>query len=128
MGLPRSAIGLALGLALLAGGSGHAQQILRCVDERGKTYYTEKPGPNCKPTRIDAEPGKPPAKAPAVKAPEKQPRPVAKSAPAPLTREAHCRGLSSEVARFDAGKSRLQPAAAAARRSAVDKEIAKSCG
>ncbi len=127
MGLPRSAIALAFGLAMLAG-SVHAQQIFRCVDERGKTYYTEKPGPSCKPTRIDAEPGKPPAKAPAAKAPEGQPpRPVAKSAPAPLTREAHCRGLSREVAQADAGKSKLQPAAAAARRSAIDKEIAKSC-
>lgn len=43
----RTAIPLALAL-LLAAGNAAAQQGYRCVDSAGKTFFTDKPGPNCK--------------------------------------------------------------------------------
>lgn len=121
----------ALTLALLAATAAHAQaqaqKVFRCVDERGGTYYTEKPGPNCKQTRIETAPGQArPPKAPAAKDAEKT-RVVKRSAPGPVTREAHCSALSNEVAQLSGGKSKLDPGFAAHRLSGIQTELARSC-
>ena len=121
---------LALALALLAATTAHAQtqKVFRCVDERGGTYYTEKPGPNCKQTRIDTAPGQAqPPKAPAAKSAEQKPRVAKSSASAPLTKERHCSGLSKEVTQLSSGKSRLDPGAAAVRLAGIEAELARSC-
>jgi len=124
---------LALGLALLTATAAHAQtqKVFRCVDARGAVYYTEKPGPGCKPTRIqsgsDAAPEeKPAAKAPATTTPDPKSR-VRQSAAAPLTTKAHCDGLSREAARLDTGKSSLPSSVADARRSGIQKELERTC-
>ena len=124
---------LALALALLAATTAHAQtqKVFRCVDERGGTYYTEKPGPNCKQTRIDTAPGQDRApKAPAAKSADRQnqkARIAKQSASAPLTKERHCSGLSKEAAQLSSGKSRLDPGAAAVRLAGIEAELARSC-
>ena len=122
---------LALGLLLLTAMTAHAQKVYRCVDSRGATYYTEKPGPGCKPTSIDSKPeGAPAAKgsAPAAK-PEPLPNQarVRQSGPMPLTPKAHCDGLSNEAARLKAGKSGLPGPAADRRLAGIEKELNKSC-
>ena len=58
------ALGLFLALALPA----HAQ-LTKCVDERGRVHYTDKPIPGCKPTAQQPAAVQPPSPAPAVKNP-----------------------------------------------------------
>ena len=124
---------LALGLALLTATTAHAQKVFRCVDERGGTYYTEKPGPGCKPTRIDAAPGAAPTAKPAAKAgtpaldTQGAKTPVKQSGPTPLTVKAHCDGLSREAARMNSGRSSLPSASAEARLAGIQKELERSC-
>lgn len=122
---------VALGLVLLTAMTAHAQKVYRCVDSRGATYYTEKPGPGCKPTSIDSKPeAAPGAKggAPAAK-PEALPSQarVRQSGPMPLTPKAHCNGLSNDAARLKSGKSGLPAAAADRRLAGIEKELQKSC-
>jgi hypothetical protein len=45
-------------IALLATASAHAQ-MYKCVDERGTTHYTDKPGPECKGGKVDIRPAPP---------------------------------------------------------------------
>jgi len=128
---------LALCLALLtataAQAQAQAQKVFRCVDERGGTYYTEKPGPGCKPTRIDSAPGTAPAAKPAAKAgtqasdTQGAKTPVKQSGPTPLTVKAHCDGLSREAARMNSGRSSLPSASAEARLAGIQKELERSC-
>jgi hypothetical protein len=118
-----------LAVVLLAATAAHAQtqKVFRCVDERGGIYYTEKPGRNCKQTRIDTGPGQArPPKAPAARDADKA-RMVKRSAPAPLTKEAHCSALSNEAASLSGGKSALDAGFAAHRLSGIQKELARSC-
>ncbi len=124
---PAAALPLALVLAVLVASpvQAQAQKVFRCVDQNGKTYYTEQPGPSCKPVRIDA-PAKPaPAAKPMSPVPSKA-RAKA-SAAAPLTLQAHCEGLAREAARMDSGKSSLEGSAAATRRAGIGRELDRSC-
>lgn len=78
----RTAAVRALGASLLLAASlaAHAQQLHRCVDERGRTFYTEHPTAKCRPvagTQL-SRPAPPPAaaaKAPAKGAKGKKPPP-----------------------------------------------------
>ncbi len=118
----------ALALALLAATTAQAQtqKVFRCVDERGRTYYTEKPGPNCKQTRIDTRPGQAGRPNAPAKEAEKT-RMVKRSAPGPLTKAAHCSALSNEAAQLSGGKSPLDPGAVSHRLSGIQQELARSC-
>jgi len=125
---------LALGLVLLTAMTAHAQtqKVFRCVDARGATYYTEKPGPGCKPTSIDSKPEAAPAAKASAPAAKAEPLPnqarVRQSGPMPLTAKAHCDGLSNDAARLKSGKSGLPSGPAADRRLAgIEKELNKSC-
>lgn len=122
---------LAFALTLVAAAtSAQAQKVFRCVDERGKTYYTEQPGPQCKPVRIDVDPAKPaPAKPPAATSAE-QPAGkvnVSKATVAARAKEQHCSGLSNAARLLAEGKTNLNTAVASTRRAAIEKELAKSC-
>ena len=68
------ALGLFLALALPA----HAQ-LTKCIDERGRVHYTDKPIPGCKPTAQQPAAVQPPSPAPAVK--KQPPKAVAKAGP-----------------------------------------------
>lgn len=122
----------ALGLALLTATAAHAQaqKVFRCVDARGAVYYTEKPAPGCRPTRIqsgsDVAPEAKPAAAAKANTPDPKSR-VRQSAAAPLTAKAHCDGLSREATRLDSGKSSLPSSVADARRAGIQKELERSC-
>ena len=124
---------LALSLILLAAGAAHAQvqKVFRCVDARGVTYYTEKPAPGCKPTRIES--GQSTAPAPKVAAPAAKANPqdigpnVKRSFTPKPTAKAHCDGLADEAARLNAGKTSLASQAADVRRAGIQKELDKSC-
>ena len=122
---------LALGLLLLTAMTAHAQKVYRCVDSRGATYYTEKPGPGCKATSIDSKPETAPGAKRAAPAAKPDPLPnqarVRQSGPMPLTPKAHCDGLSNEAARLKAGKSGLPGPAADRRLAGIEKELNKSC-
>ena len=118
----RTGIGLALAV-LLAAGPAQAQKIFRCADERGRTFYTEKPGPNCKPTRIDSVP----ADAPVLKAPVARTPPKASSAQTARLPIGHCDSLSNDAARLSAGTAAGDPAANS-RRLAGIQEALKDCG
>ncbi len=125
---------LALALLLLAASSAQAQKVFRCVDERGKSTYTEKPGKNCKPIRVDPAPGTP---APALAAGKAPPaataggetsavlpfRPVRQSAPTKLTRKAHCDGLMAEAQRLGDATA----PGAARRLAGITQELNRSC-
>lgn len=121
---------LALGLALLTATAAHAQaqKVFRCVDARGAVYYTEKPAPGCKPTRIQSGSDVAPEAKPAAKANTPDPKSrVRQSAAAPPTLKAHCDGLSREAARLDPGKNTLPSSMAEARRAGIQKELERSC-
>jgi len=122
---------LALGLVLLTAMTAHGQKVYRCVDSRGGTYYTEKPGPGCKPTSIESKPESAPAAKGSAPAAKPQPLPnqarVRQSGPMPLTAKAHCDGLSNEAARLKAGKSGLPGPAADTRLAGIEKALDKSC-
>ena len=122
---------LALGLFLLTAMTAHAQKVYRCVDSRGATYYTEKPGPGCKATSIDSKPETAPGAKSAAPAAKPDPLPnqarVRQSGPMPLTPKAHCDGLSNEAARLKSGKSSLPGSAANRRLAGIEKELEKSC-
>jgi hypothetical protein len=132
---------VALFFALLAATAAQAQQVFRCVDARGKTYYSEAFAPGCKRTGIESTPEADAAakkaaaaKAAAAKAaakaeasPPTGPN-VKQSGPMPLTAKAHCDGLSNEAARLMAGKSGLPPETADMRLSGIQKELKRSCG
>jgi len=45
-------------LGLLAAAPVHAQ-MYKCVDDRGVTHYTDKPGPECKSEKVDIRPAPP---------------------------------------------------------------------
>ena len=122
---------LALGLALLTATAAHAQtqKVFRCVDARGATYYTEKPAPGCKPTRIESGQSiapAPKAGAPRAKAGGPPPNLRRSFTPAPSAK-AHCEGLAGEAARLNSGKTSLAASAADARLAGVEKELERSC-
>lgn len=122
---------LALGIVLLTALTAHAQKVYRCVDSRGATYYTEKPGPGCKPTSIDSKPEAAPSAKGGAPAAKQEPLPnaarVRQSGPMPLSAKAHCDGLSNEEARLKSGKSGLPGSAADRRLAGIEKELNKSC-
>jgi hypothetical protein len=45
-------------VAVLVSASAHAQ-MYKCVDDRGVTHYTDKPGPDCKGDKVDIRPAPP---------------------------------------------------------------------
>ncbi|MBI2509827.1 MAG: DUF4124 domain-containing protein [Betaproteobacteria bacterium] len=49
---------IAAALAAISAAPAHAQ-IVKCVDERGVTHYTDKPGPGCKGGPVDIRPAPP---------------------------------------------------------------------
>jgi hypothetical protein len=133
---------LVLALLALAASSAQAQKVFRCVDERGRSTYTEKPGKNCKPVRVDPAPGtaapspsaagKPPPPSAAGQAPPASAaggqrsvpfRPVKQSAATKLTRQVHCDGLVAEAQQLDGATS----ASAARRLAGITKELNRSC-
>jgi hypothetical protein len=83
-------------------------QLYKCIDERGRTYYTDKPGPKCKagpaaPAAPAARSAPPPDKsarvtpASAKQSPPKAPRATAKAAPAAKAKAAEApRKLSAQ--------------------------------
>ena len=83
-------------------------QLHKCIDERGRVHYTDKPIPGCKPTA--QQPVPPPARKEAPKpvatAPGKAAK-AAKAAPAPLPSVAECNAAREqhEWLRSDRGKS-----------------------
>lgn len=124
---------LALSLALLAAGAAHAQtqKVFRCVDARGATYYTEKPAPGCKPTRIESGQSVAPAPKAATPAATVNPQALGPNvkrsfSPAPSAK-AHCDGLANEAARMNAGNTNLRSPAADTRRANIEKELERSC-
>ena len=116
---------LALALLVLAASSAQAQKVFRCVDDRGKSTYTEKPGKNCKPVRIDVAPGKAADKPPAAAAQSGQlvERPVRQSAATKLTKKAHCDGIAAEAQQI--GDSTAP--GMARRRAGLIEELNRSC-
>lgn len=103
----RTAAVRALGGSLLLAASlaVHGQQLHRCVDERGKTFYTEHPTAKCRPVggTQSARPAPPPppaAKAAAKGAKGKKPPPKK----APMTAEerarfaSRCKSLREQLA------------------------------
>ena len=72
-----------LGFFLLLPGTPHAQ-VYKCVDERGRTQYADKPGPGCKASAKDVRP-QPPA---ADKAGSAQKKGQAASRPPPQQQQA----------------------------------------
>jgi hypothetical protein len=120
-------LALLLLLALLAAAPAHAQRIYRCVDARGVVSYTEKPGPECKVTRLETAPTPP---NPASKAPPPLPASathIRQSASTPLPPKARCDALAKESASLGAGKSNLDPAIVQRRRDSVLQELRTSC-
>ena len=85
---------LAANLLLAASLAAHGQQLHRCVDERGRTFYTEHPTAKCRPvggTQFSRPAPPPPAaKAAAKGAKGKKPPPKK----APLTAEERARAAS----------------------------------
>lgn len=84
-------------LALLAVALPAQAQLQKCIDERGRVHYTDKPIPGCKPTAqqptplpAKKEPAKPAAKAPAKAAT------AAKARPAPPPSVAECKAAKEQ--------------------------------
>lgn len=82
-----------------------AAQMHKCVDERGRVHYTDKPGPGCKPAAAALQPAAPPA---------------AKSAPGPAAKSAAARGASPLVPPGQKRATKARPAAKVAAASAAD--------
>ena len=78
-------------------------QMYKCVDERGRTLYSDKPIPNCKTSKTVETPGAAPApRAPAAPLPAAKgkgkpaPPPVAKSDLTPEQQLSRCKTLQEE--------------------------------
>ncbi|HET7671626.1 MAG TPA: DUF4124 domain-containing protein [Burkholderiales bacterium] len=97
---------LALVVLALAALPAHAQ-LQKCIDERGRVHYTDKPIPGCKPTAQQPTPlpAKKEAAKPAAKAPAKAAK-AAKARPAPPPSAAECKAAREqhEWLRSDRGK------------------------
>lgn len=106
-----------------------AGKAYRCVDEKGRTLYTDsKTDARCKTVRIDPPPGgaspKPAAKAP----PPRKSQAVKQAAAEPRTRKTHCAAIARASADFAKGKTGgLDRNAASQRQASIDKEYSKSC-
>ena len=79
-------------------------QLQKCIDERGRVHYSDKPIPGCKPTA--QQPAPPPVKKEAPKAAAKGPGRPAKARPAPPPSVAECKAAREqhEWLRSDRGK------------------------
>lgn len=66
-------------LVLAAWGLPAHAQLMKCIDERGRVHYTDKPIPGCKPTAQQPAPVRQPSPAPAAK--KQAPKALAKAAP-----------------------------------------------
>lgn len=80
-----------------------AAQVYKCVDERGRTYYTDKPGPRCK--GGGPEPA-PKASAPGKAAQEQKSAPAAQAVQAQdkRTLEQRCASMRRELLRLATGQ------------------------
>lgn len=90
----------ALGLFLALACSAALAQMHKCVDERGRTHYTDKPIPGCKPGVAPSQPAPPMAATPATKTkPAAKAKPGAKVALTPEERAkfaSRCKTLQEE--------------------------------
>jgi hypothetical protein len=92
-----------LGLFILLPATPHAQ-VYKCVDERGRTQYADKPGPGCKASASDVRPQAPAAEKPGSargkgKAASRPPAQEQARAQDPRTLEQRCASMRRELVR-----------------------------
>ena len=123
---------LALAIALLlAAGGAHAQKTFRCTDDKGKTYYTDKPDAKCK--AVQGTPNVAIPQRPATKTVDAKPRTIPNRtklmAPAspPPTQQAHCAAIAKSSDEIASGRTGGLDAAASAHRQAGLREAQQEC-
>jgi hypothetical protein len=89
-------LGIAFVLGALAAVPARAQ-LYKCVDDKGKTHYSDKQQPGCKREKEIAPKA-------ATRQPTAQPQVAPRSSP-PLSREDECRQLTAEYNRLNRGAS-----------------------